>query len=174
MIKYAEKGIKLHEKVAAAGHRMLEVTDAETGEASWVTDDDAAVQAIIDGYTLDETKAEVLEKLELFAKELRDKAIQNVSALELSQYTAKASEAKAFQASQKDSDALALRTESMARGITLDELAAKVLDKAGATATMEAEIAGVLGKHKDVVRSFVSFQDVLTYDYDQGWPDLGE
>lgn len=173
MIKYVEKGVKLHQKVASLGHRMLEVTDAETGKASWVTDDDSAVQSIIDAYSLDETKAEVIENMELFAKELRDKAVKNVSALELSMYSAKASEAKAFQTSQKDADAASLRTEAMARGITLDELATKVLDKAGATATMEAEIAGILGKHKDAVRSKQSFQEVLSYDYSPGWPDLG-
>jgi hypothetical protein len=44
MISYIEKGVGLHAAIAAAGHRL------EQRDGIWVSDDDIAVQAIIDSY----------------------------------------------------------------------------------------------------------------------------
>lgn len=44
MIQYTEKGVGLHQAIRAAGHWLRE----ENGQ--WVSSNDAAVQAIIDGY----------------------------------------------------------------------------------------------------------------------------
>jgi len=44
MIRYTEKGYDLHEAIAAAGHRLVQV------DGEWVSDDDTAVQAIIDSF----------------------------------------------------------------------------------------------------------------------------
>lgn len=44
MIKYIEKGIGLHDAIYAAGHQLIE------RDGVWVSDDDEAVQAIIDAY----------------------------------------------------------------------------------------------------------------------------
>jgi len=170
MIKYVEKGVKLHQKVAAAGHRMLEVTDAETGKASWVTDDDSAVQSIIDAYSLDETKAEVIENMEAKAKELRDLSIEGVSAAELALRGRKVGEARTYSTTNDPASAPFLDQEAQLRGIFLSALVEKVLRKADEAAELEAQIAGILGKHKDFVRMQSSFSAVLSYDFSQGWP----
>lgn len=47
MINYTEKGIGLHEAIARAGHTLMQV------DGQWVASDDAAVQAIIDGFDPD-------------------------------------------------------------------------------------------------------------------------
>lgn len=44
MINYTEKGIGLHDAVAAAGHWLAQV------DGVWVSSDDVAVQAIIDAF----------------------------------------------------------------------------------------------------------------------------
>lgn len=43
-INYIEKGYGLHRAIAAAGHTLMQV------DGKWVSDNDEAVQAIIDAY----------------------------------------------------------------------------------------------------------------------------
>lgn len=47
MIRYIEKGIALHEAIAAAGHTLMQI------DGKWVASDEAAVQAIIDAFDQD-------------------------------------------------------------------------------------------------------------------------
>ena len=47
MIKYTEKGEGLHQAIQDAGHRLMNL------DGVWVSDDDVAVQAIIDSYVVD-------------------------------------------------------------------------------------------------------------------------
>jgi hypothetical protein len=55
VINYIEKGIGLHNAVFAAGHKLWSI------DAVWFSDDDAAVQAIIDAYDpLPDQKADAI------------------------------------------------------------------------------------------------------------------
>ena len=68
MINYIEKGIGLHEAIGDAGYRLQQINGV------WVSDNDIAVQLIIDAYNhlpdvkinkLDELKAEGLVRIQL-------------------------------------------------------------------------------------------------------------
>jgi len=71
MIIYVEKGIWLHEAIAAAGHWLIQQNGV------WVSDDDVAVQAIIDAF----------DPLP-FAKEDKTKELKTQTALLSSEYYA--------------------------------------------------------------------------------------
>jgi hypothetical protein len=60
MIQYVEKGIGLHDAIRAAGHWL------DHRDGVWVSSDDVAVQAIIDGY--DELAAAKAQKLAALAE----------------------------------------------------------------------------------------------------------
>jgi hypothetical protein len=39
-------------------------------------------------------------------------------------------------------------------------------------AALEADIAGVAGRHCDAVRACTTFADLLAYDWRAGWPEV--
>lgn len=138
----------------------------------WVSSDDVAVQAIIDSYSLDDSKTyrcnEVLDK----AKALRDKAVKAISAGEMASWPIKLSEAAKFAVTGLDADAPMLTAEATARGITTAQLVAKVGGNATVFATLEAVIGGTDGKHRDAIKALTTFDEVASYDYSAGWPEV--
>lgn len=166
MITYTEKGAGLHRAINRAGHVLKE----ENGV--WVSSDDAAVQAIIDGYTLDHAKAYRAEEVSAHAKTLRDKVIRAISAGEMASWPIKLAEARAFEQGASAEQCPILADEAAARGITLAELVGKVAGNATTFAGLESMIAGADGKHRDAIKLCASFDEVAAYDYLNGWPEV--
>lgn len=166
MIEYTEKGYGLHQKIASAGYALRQENGA------WISSDDVAVQAIIDGYTLDNAKAYRAAQVSAYAKTLRDKVIMTISAGEMASWPIKLSEAAKYAQTGQASDAPMLLAEATARGIALSELAAKVGGNATTFAGLESAIAGVDGKHRDAIKALSTFDEVAAYDYLAGWPEV--
>lgn len=164
MIEHVEKGFGMVAAIEGAGH-VLQCIDGV-----WHSSDDVAVQAIIDGYTLDAAKARKSDDIARHAKDLRDRVISAISAGEMAAWPIKLAEASAFAASADPADAPMLAAEALARRVSLAVLCAKVGDKAATFSAAEAAIAGVDGMHRDAVAACESFTDVAAYDYGAGWP----
>lgn len=165
-IKYTEKGIGLHNAVAAAGHALWQ----EGGE--WISSDDAAVQAIIDGYTLTQAIATRQAECLSIAKGLRDKAISGISAGEMAGWPIKLAEARAFVADPAGAQTPMLAAEASARGVTVAELVGKVGGNSTRFAALEAAIGGADGRHRDALAKLTTFEAVAAYDLTAGWPKV--
>lgn len=157
MIKWTPKGEGLVKAIADAGHWVY------VEDGVYITSDDDAVQAIIDSYPLSAQIDEKCAEVEAYAAKLLDAAAMGKSALQLAYEPIKKIEADAL---AKGGAAPTLAAEAAARGITVEELAAKVLSKSDT----QAQIVGVAGKHKDAIRALTTFEDVRAYDYSVGWP----
>lgn len=166
MIAYTEKGHGLHAAIAAAGHRL------EFMDGTWICDHPTAVQAIIDSYSLTDTKAEVCARINEHARSLRDAAVSGTSAAEMASWPIKRAEAQAYTISANAADAPVLYAEAVARGVPLADIVARVQANAAALSMLEAAIAGVSGKHRDAVNALGTFGAVLAYDFSTGWPAL--
>lgn len=164
MINYAEKGSGLHDHIRAAGYGLCCV------DGTWQSTNDAAVQAIIDGYSLADSKAEICGRINTRAKELRDAAVAGISPAEMASWAIKRGEAAVYATSGNAADAPVLSAEAAARGVALADIVARVTANAAALAMLEAAIAGVSGKHRDAVNALATFGAVLGYDYSAGWP----
>lgn len=162
MISYIEKGAGLHTAISSAGHWLAHV------DGVWVSSDDEAVQAIIDGYSLAQAQADVCAKIALYAKGLRDKVVADLSPAEMSAWPLKLAEANTY--AGDDAAVPMLSIEAAARNCSVPDLVVKVKSKAQQMAQLEAMIAGVDGKHRDAVRALTTFDDVLAYDWSGGWP----
>jgi hypothetical protein len=166
-IRYTEKGIGMHDAIIAAGEFLYE--DSALG---WVCSDEAAVQAIIDNYTLDQAKAEKKAQSLAIAKSLRDKVVAAISPGEMASWTIKRNEALAYSQTRKPEDAPLLYTESLARGISLDEMLLKVMANSNAFSAAEAAISGADGRHRDAIDNLPDFKAVVEYNLKLGWPDF--
>jgi hypothetical protein len=163
-INYAEKGIGLHQAIAAAGHALAQI------DGAWVSSDDVAVQAIIDDYTLDTARHEKSVLVSAHAKALRDKVVAAISAGEMASWPIKASEAAKFAASGDASQCPMLSGEAASRGVTVAELVGKVNGNAARFIAAEAAIGGTDGKHRDAIAQLATFEAVAAYDFSTGWP----
>lgn len=164
-INYVEKGQGLHDAIAAAGHWLKQQSNG-----IWVSSNDVAVQAIIDNYPLDNCKAELKSRIDEHAKKLRDSVVSVYSSGEMASWPVKRGEALAYQASSNAADAPILSAEATARGETLQSIVDRVLANASSLSTIEAQISGVAGLHKDAVTAKTTFSEVVYYDYSAGWP----
>ncbi len=168
MINYTEKGFGLHQAIAAAGYTLAQ------HNGIWESNNDAAVQPIIDGYTMTNVANDIKAQIDLHAAALRQKVTATVSPAEMASWPIKRAEAEAYQANNAASTPF-LSAESTARGITLAALAALILNNATTLQSMEAQIAGNSGKHRDALTAIAAdttktFSSLLTYDWSMGWP----
>lgn len=166
MIDYVEKGPGLHEVIRAAGYWLKQENNI------WVSSNDAAVQAIIDGYTVAQARARKSLDISLHAKALRDKVVATISPGEMASWSVKAAEAEKFGAGADPGECPMLSQEAAARGITLTELVLKVNGNAARFSLAEASIGGVDGKHRDAVAALETFEAIAAYDYSAGWPEV--
>lgn len=163
MIDFYDKGTNaLARIIAQAGHSF----HFEDGVP--VTSNDAAVQAIIDSYTLEQAIDAKCADVSLHAKALRDSIIADISPGEMASWPIKLAEAGRY--AGNDADVPMLAAEAAARGITVAELVAKVGNNATRFAALEAQIGGVDGKHRDAIKTLTTFKAVNQYDYSAGWP----
>lgn len=163
-IAYTEKGSGLHDAIQAAGHWLAQV------DGVWMSNDDVAVQAIIDGYTLEQCKATKQAESLRIAKELRDKVVASISAGEMASWPIKRAEAMTYAASNNPEDAPMLSAEAAARGVGLAEIIARVQGNANRFAALEAAISGADGRHRDAITALQTFEEVSAYDLSAGWP----
>ncbi len=166
MIEYIEKGIGLHEAITAAGHWLHHI------DGDWKSSNDAAVQPIIDGYTLDKAKAEKSLAVSLHAKALRDRVTSTIAAGEMASWPIKRDEAADYALLGEAAPCPALRQEALARGIALGELVAKVRANAARFLAAETAIGGTDGKHRDAIAALATFEAVASYDFSSGWPEV--
>lgn len=169
---YIEKGLGLHDAIAAAGF------EAYWSNGQFITpnpSDEPAIQAIIDAYAapdmLAAAKAERSRAVALHAKALRDKAMATISAAEMASWPIKRAEAQAY-ASLGDGACPTLAVEALARGVTLAALVDKVNTNAVACLMLETAVAGTDGRHRDAIAALDSIDAVLAYEYSSGWPEV--
>lgn len=165
MIQYIEK-CGLHDVIRRAGHWLHQHDNI------WISSDDAAVQALIDGYTLEQTRAAKSAEISIYAKALRDKVIASISPGEMASWPIKLAEAAKFAASGNPEDAPMLSAEAQARGIGLADLVGKVGGNASGFAALEALIGGTDGRHRDAIKACSTFEEIAAYDFSSGWPEV--
>jgi len=165
MINYTEKGSGLHESIRKQGHSLRE----ENGV--WVSSNDAAVQSIIDGFSLVDAAVYVSELIDGRAKQLRDKLAKKTSPSEMAAWATKKLEADKFQVSKNNADAPTLTIEAGFRGVTVQNLVNKVITNFDTISQRESKISGVAGKHKDAVKALASFSAINSYDFSADWPN---
>lgn len=162
-ITYIEKGPGVMAAISAAGHTLYLQDNA------WVASDEAAVQDIIDGYTLDQAKECLVARIHAKAKAVFDRAIAGVSAGEMAGWPILRAEANAY-AADNTVAVPAITAEAAQRGVTVPELVAKVQANAAHFDALRAGIAGTSGKHRDEVSLLVTFEELAAYDYGTDWP----
>jgi hypothetical protein len=118
--------------------------------------------------TLDEAKLKVCADIEQFANDLRFFYCSATSPYEASSWTIKRAEAGLYPA--PDSSLPMLSLEAHIRGVPLTVIVDKVIMNANKLSMLEAVIAGLSGKHRDIVNTLNNVDDVLNYDWSAGWP----
>lgn len=165
VISYTEKGYGLHSAIVAAGHSLMQV------DGAWVADDAAAVQAIIDSYTLADAKAARCAQVVVKATGLFNEAISGYSRGELAGWPILRAEALAYIA-DAGADVPNIALEAQARGCDVPTLVAKVLANAQFYDAMRAQIAGNSGRHRDAIMALADFDAIAGYDFSTGWPEV--
>jgi hypothetical protein len=130
---------------------------------------DAAAQALIDGYSLDQAKAEKCNAVIEKARGYFERATATVAPAEMAGWPILRAEAMAYNADSTAS-CPAMTTEAQMRGCTVRELAAKVSGNTQRFDALRAAIAGNSGKHRDAVMALLTFAEVAAYDISSGWP----
>ncbi|QDF95194.1 hypothetical protein CJ010_00815 [Azoarcus sp. DD4] len=161
-ISYIEKGIGLHHAIEAAGHRLRQV------DGVWISTDDAAVQAIIDGYSLATAKATKKAEVRAIAREKYDLAVAGISPGELAGWPVLLEGAAAYAADGTITTAISI--EAQTRGIPVADLVAKIESNAAQYQAVRAAIAGTDGKLRDEIDALTTFEAVAAYDVTGGWP----
>ncbi|MEX5744658.1 hypothetical protein [Massilia sp. X63] len=123
-------------------------------------------------FSLDDAKSYKCELVERHAKTLRDRLTSNLSKGELSSWPIKREEARQWEMLREQGECAILRAEAFERGISMDEMVAKVKGNAALFGNLEAGIAGVSGRHRDAIRALPDFDAVADYDFSAGWPEV--
>lgn len=164
----------LMDAINAAGYRVdqhdnnligVKTSDGTTGAAV-----DSAIEAVVSGYPVGAAADVVCQQIEALATAKRNAVVAPFSPGEMSSWPIKLAEARQFGLSANPADAPFLAREAAKRGVTLQQLADKVIANAAQLSAIEADIAGVNGMHRDAVRALTTHEQVLTYDYTTGWP----
>lgn len=117
-----------------------------------------------------DAKAAVRAEIERAAAAMRAKFCAPTSPYEAASWPLKLAEARTYAASGDAADAPILSAEAAARGCTLPELLARVNSNAASLAALEAQIAGVSGRHRDALAGMTD-EEALAYDWRDGWPE---
>jgi hypothetical protein len=115
--------------------------------------------------TLAEAQANRSAVVDQVAASLRERVTAGTSAAEMSSWPIKLDEANA-------GGGLLLSLEAGYRQITEAVLIEKVLGKAFQLGGLEAQIAGVSGKHRDAIAALTTIEDVCAYDMRSDWPEV--
>ncbi|EXI92149.1 MAG: hypothetical protein AW12_00800 [Candidatus Accumulibacter sp. BA-94] len=129
---------------------------------------DAAVQAVLDGWTVADARAEVVAMIDARARALRDGVVAGISSAEMASWALKREQSLAYDGTDESAPMLAL--EASSRGVPTSAVVDRVLAKAAALSQLEAHIAGAAGKHGDAVKALATHAEVVAYDCSGGWP----
>lgn len=113
--------------------------------------------------TLAEAQADRSAVVDLAAASMRDQITAGTSPAEMSSWPIKLDEANAGGGPM-------LTLEAGYRGITEAALVTLVLEKAQQLSTLEAQIAGVSGMHRDTIDAMTTIEEVVAYDMRAAWP----
>jgi len=113
--------------------------------------------------TLAEAQADRSAVVEMAAASLRNQITAGTSPAEMSSWPIKLDEANAGGGPM-------LTLEAGYRGITEAALVTLVLEKAQQLSTLEAQIAGVSGMHRDTIDAMTTIEEVVDYDMRADWP----
>ena len=164
MITYTEKGIGLHDVVRKAGYTLRE----ENGV--WVSDNDVAVQAIIDSFDpLVSAKAAKKKAIDAHAAALRNVIVNGTSPAEMAAWGLKVLQAARVQAGETTGTEL-IDAEATVRGVSRAAMAAIVKGNSDGLSALETQISGNAGKHKDIIAAMTDWQAIAAYDFSSGWP----
>lgn len=126
---------------------------------------------------IDKPINEVKEKLKsdcvALATRKRNQIVTGVSAGEMASWPIKREQAYAYLAqgvAATDQDAPALAEEAAARGTTTLEIVNRVAANAENLLTLESQIAGVSGRHRDAIDLMLTLSELAEYDITTGWP----
>lgn len=152
----------LHRQFAAARLGLVVVDGVEQYP------DEAAMQAIVDGYTLAQAKSDRRAECSAIARMKFDSVTAGISAAEMAGWPILLSEAVAYRAGSTTHPALT--AEASIRGITVEALVQKVEGNAAQFQAARAAIAGTDGKKRDEIDALTTFEEVAAYDVAGGWP----
>lgn len=109
-------------------------------------------------------------EIDAYAAGLRNAVVRGRSSAEMSSWTAKLVESRAFMASSNPADCPLIAAIATVRGIAVADLVAKVIEQSTPFLQAEAYIDGVRGRHCDAVEALVDVGAIITYDWSTGWP----
>jgi hypothetical protein len=122
--------------------------------------------------TLPVSKLKRQAEIDAYAAGLRNRAVRGRSAGEMASWTAKLVEARAYQSTLDPLQAPLLQMIATVRGISVADLAVKVIAQATPFLQAEAYIDGIRGKHCDAIEAMLDVRDIITYDWLTGWPAI--
>lgn len=158
----------LHLRLRANGFAVLQRNGVYVGRPAG---NDTAIQAIIDAWTLADQRDYAKTVIDQHARDARDRATADYSAAEMAQWKTKEAEARAY---YDDSGASVpnLQREATARGLTLDQLATKVIAKADAFLLLDAAVWARRQTLVDALNTAADFAAVNAIEISsyKGWP----
>lgn len=144
-IAYEEKGAGLHERVRAMGHWLVQQ------DGVWLSSGDVAVQAILDGYTLDDARAPIIAAIK---QEAMERILAFLPVWRQNNLNARMNELN---------EARFVRSLSVEEVYEVEAMRA-VWDKAKA-------IRAASDAHEAALKELGSFAEVLAYPWrTSGWP----
>lgn len=157
----------LDARIRVAGHWVCCV------DGQFEASDPAAVQAIVDAWTLADAIAAKKREIADHARDLQDAFVARLgySAGERDTWAIKRSEAEAVQAGGGVEVAPTLALETTATR-TLANVAARVLANATAYGAFAGAVARNRSVHQDAVVALTDFAQIRDYDFSSGWPNV--
>lgn len=111
-------------------------------------------------------------EIDAYAAGLRNIVVRGRSAGEMASWSVKLIESRAWLANQDPLQAPVLVLTAKVRGISVNDLATRVIAQAEPFLQAEAYIDGIRGKHCDAVEACTTVQDIIVYDWHVEWPAL--
>jgi hypothetical protein len=110
------------------------------------------------------------EEIDAYAAGLRNRVVRGRSGGEMASWAIKLNEARAYTSTSDPLQAPTLSAIASIRGITLADLAGRVIANSTPYLQAEAAIDGIRGKHSDAIDAMTTVADIITYDWHSGWP----
>lgn len=121
---------------------------------------------------LETSKRKRQAEIDSYAAGLRNQVIRGRSAGEMASWSVKLVESRAYLASNDPSQAPTLAATATIRGITITNLANRVIAQATPYLQAEAYIDGIRGKHCDAVEAMTDVRDIILYNWLVEWPEI--
>lgn len=166
-VNYIEKGYGMHLYIAAHGYEMWNMNGL------YYSNDDVAVQALIDAYGAQDAIAHQKTVIKDRARVYYDKLIEPYSAGEMSQWDTLRYEALYYTQTNDPDTCPTIKKEAEDRGIEIQALVSKIMDKSALFRGVRSAIAANSGRHRDIVSTLTDLGEVIAYDFSGGWPLLG-